>query len=87
MKELKKATTVYNKVEAGGKPKGYTELWKLRVFDWSVLEKSALASAFAEADADDEGTLSLDVFVDLLKKLGQRLREGSPYWSAMSFSL
>ncbi|XP_065842116.1 ankyrin repeat and EF-hand domain-containing protein 1-like [Oscarella lobularis] len=70
VKELKKATTVYNKVEAGGKPKGYTELWKLRVFDWSVLEKSALASAFAEADADDEGTLSLDVFVDLLKKLG-----------------
>lgn len=76
VKEVKKATTVAQKVEQGGKPKGYTELWRLRIFDWVVQNKLDCVAEFQRLDPEEEGTLPIDEFVAALKNLGETFCHG-----------
>jgi ankyrin repeat protein len=70
VKEVKKATTVAQKIEQGGKPKGYTELWRLRIFDWVVQHKLQCVAEFEKLDTEEEGTLPTDTFIAALRNLG-----------------
>ena len=73
MKEAKKAEKISKKVAGGGKPP--TELWAVRLYDWTIEHSAKLQEIFEAKDKDGNDVLPIPEFYSVLSDLDAPIDE------------
>ncbi|XP_072031520.1 ankyrin repeat and EF-hand domain-containing protein 1-like [Amphiura filiformis] len=75
MKEAKKAEKISKKVSGGGKPP--TELWAVRLYDWTIEHGAKLQEIFEDKDKDANEVLPIPEFYSVLSDLDAPIDDDS----------